>query len=159
MASRGRTAPIAIAVVSALVFGGLALAISASAENAGTYESTQSLTGEELAEALGLKAIPIAPGEEVSIDDPRLQDCAGGQPEATVLVRTASGVYCTADVAENEFEARDLASRLVGHILSDLEKQVILLEEQGDALYEAGKTAEAIEAWSKAHDLVLQEEG
>ena len=121
------------------------------------HEETRNLTGEDLAQALGLEPLPIERGVVFSNEDPRLGQCRKGSDlsEGTAfLVDTPDGyLYCVAGIARNELEAFDLAWRLAGHMPCDLEIEAFLLDQRADDLEGSGAIEEAKSLWSEAHDL------
>ncbi|HLB61303.1 MAG TPA: hypothetical protein VJN50_00955 [Actinomycetota bacterium] len=133
-------------------------------EDGATYEETLGLTGTELADALGLKPLPVPRGEWIKSDDPRLGDCARERdPSATVggtgsaaTMNTEHGIYCLAGVAENAYQAWDIGTRLAGHVPCELDKQAFLLSQEAEAVDDEGDHVRATELWSKAHDLRVE---
>jgi hypothetical protein len=125
---------------------------------AATYEATGSLSGQALADALGLVPLDVPRGVWVEEDDPRLGACAkGASPSPAGTVSTGKAVYCLAGVAESEFQEWDLAQRLAGFAPPcELLVEAFRLSEESEREALAGHDARAEELLVEAHDLKVE---
>jgi hypothetical protein len=123
-----------------------------------TYEETRRLSGQALADALGLEPLDVPRGQPIGENDPRLGKCAKGasdQPAGTVS--TGPAVYCLAGVVKTDFQEWDVSQRLAGFGPPyDLEVRAFLLTQRSERVAAEGEEQEARGLSSKAHDLKLQ---
>jgi hypothetical protein len=152
-------APIVFAVAALSCAQGVVVEESGSTSDTtrspSTYEETQTLVGEDLIQALGLKPLEL-PKEPISNTDPRLGPCAvdpSDNDHVGGIVDTGTAVYCFAGIVSSRFEAWDLAQRIMGHVPCDLEKQAFRLLEKADAAFEAGDRDAGITLSSAGHEL------
>jgi hypothetical protein len=123
-----------------------------------TYEETRHLSGQALADALGLEPLDVPRGVPVREDDPRLGACAkGASEEPAGTASTGEAVYCLVGVVDDELQEWDVAMRLAGFAPPcELQVQAFKLSQEAERLAEAGDASAAKDLASEAHDLKVE---
>lgn len=126
--------------------------------DAGTYVETRDLSGQALADALGLDPLDVPRGETLGPNDPRLGPCAEDSGEIPAgIVSTGVAVYCLAGAVETALEEWDVAMRLAGFgPPCDLQVEACRLASESERLAESGDDVAAQRSSSEAHDLRIE---